>query len=55
MKGKDLIDWIRKNNAEELPVKIRHVGGKEEEEAEPEIKISIIGTDQLQYQKYFLI
>ena len=55
MKGRDLIKWIEENHAEDLVVKVKHVGGKDEEEVEPEIKTSIVGTDQLQYQKYFLI
>ena len=55
MKGRELIQWIQDNKAEDLPVKVKHVGGKDEEDVEPEVKLSIVGTDQLQYKKYFLI
>lgn len=59
MTGRDLIRWIQENDAEDLPVHVRHVGAEEEVEVEaPEIRTSIVreqSTDQLKYGKYFLI
>ena len=59
MKGRDLIRWIQENNAEDLPVMVRHVGAKQKEtvtENDLEIKVSIAeGNGQLEYKKYFLI
>lgn len=58
MTGRDLIQWIKDNRAEDLPVLIRRPGEKEKEtvsEKDLEIKVSIGGGEQLEYRKYFLI
>jgi len=58
MTGRDLIQWIIDNNAEDLPVMIRRPGEKQKEmltEKDPEIKVSIAGSEQLEYRKYFMI
>lgn len=58
MTGADLIKWIKDNHAESLPVMIRHVGAKQAEEVEKddmEIQVRIVGGEQLEYKKYFLI
>lgn len=58
MTGRDLIQWIKDNRAEDLPVMIRRPGEKEKtivNEEDLEIKMSIQGGEQLEYKKYFLI
>ena len=58
MTGKDLIEWIQSNNAEDLPVMIRRSRDEPKEiitEKDLEVKLSIAGGDQLEYKKYFLI
>ena len=58
MTGRDLIQWIKDNRAEDLPVMIRRQGEKEKtivNEEDLEIKMSIQGGEQLEYKKYFLI
>ena len=58
MTGRDLIQWIKDNQAEDLPVMIRRPGEKEKDlitEQDLEIKVSIAGGDQLEYKKYFMI
>lgn len=58
MTGQDLIDWIRANKAEDLPVMIRRAKDEPKEvitEKDLEIKVKIAGSDQLEYKKYFLI
>ena len=58
MTGREMIRWIEDNHAEDLPVRIRHIKPGEDEVMEvdaPEVKVSIVGTGQQQYQKYFLI
>lgn len=58
MTGRDMIKWIQDNKAEDLPLRIRHIKPGEDEVMEataPEVKVSIVGTEQQEYQKYFLI
>ena len=58
MTGRDLIDWIQSNHAEDLPVMIRRSRNEPKEiitEKDLEIKVSIAGGEQLEYKKYFLI
>ena len=58
MTGQDLIDWIKTNHAEDLPVMIRRARNEPKEvitEKDLEIKVSIAGGEQLEYKKYFLI
>ena len=58
MTGRDLIEWIKSNNAEDLPVMIRRAKNEPKEiitEEDLEIKVSIAGGEQLEYKKYFLI
>lgn len=59
MTGKDLIQWIHDNQAEDLPVLIRRPGEKQKEivtEEDLEIRVSISGGgQQMEYKKYFLI
>lgn len=58
MTGRDLIQWIMDNQAEDLPVMIRRPGEKEKDlitEKDLEIKVSIAGGEQLEYKKYFMI
>ena len=58
MTGRDLIQWIQDNQAEDLPVMIRRPGEKEKDlitEKDLEIKVGIAGGDQLEYKKYFMI
>ena len=58
MTGADLIKWIQDNKAEDLPVMIRRPGETQKEIVNAEdlqIKVSISGSQQLEYKKYFLI
>ena len=58
MTGRDLIEWIQSNNAEDLPVMIRRSRDEPKEvitEKDLEIKVSIAGGEQLEYKKYFMI
>ena len=58
MTGSQLIDWIRDNHAEDLPVMIRREKNERKEvveEKDLEIKVSIAGGEQLEYKKYFMI
>lgn len=58
MTGSQLIDWIRDNHAEDLPVMIRREKNERKEvveEKDLEIKVSIAGGEQLEYKKYFTI
>ena len=53
-----MIQWIKDNKAEDLELRIRHIKPGEDEVMEvkaPEIKFTIVGTEQQQYKKYFLI
>ena len=56
--GRDLIQWIHDNQAEDLPVMIRRPGERQKEiitDKDLEIRVSIAGGEQLEYKKYFLI
>lgn len=58
MTGREFIQWIIDNKAEDLPVMIRRPGETQKEvieEKDLEIKVSIQGGEQLEYKKYFLI
>lgn len=58
MTGREMIKWIKDNKAEDLELRIRHIKPGEDEVMEvkaPEIKFTIVGTEQQQYKKYFLI
>ena len=57
MKGRDLIEWIRKNHAEDMVVHIRNTEGSVVDGDNPEITISIVeGRDgQLRSDRYIMI
>ena len=40
--GRELIEWIQKNHAEDLIVHIRNTGGNEVESSEPDLKCSVV-------------
>ena len=54
MTGREFIQWIIDNKAEDLPVMIRRPGETQKEvieEKDLEIKVSIQGGEQLEYKK----
>ena len=56
--GRELIEWIQKNNAEDLQVHIRNTGQAEVEVDKPDVKCSIVyekGTGQQAFDKYIMI
>lgn len=57
MTCRELIEWIRKNHAEDLIVHIRNTGGNEVESSEPDLKCSVVyekdGQERL--DKYIMI
>lgn len=57
MKGRDLIEWIRKNHAEDMVVHIRNTESRVVEGDNPEITVSIVeGQDgQLRSDRYIMI
>ena len=57
MKGRDLIEWIRKNHAEDMVVHIRNTAGRVVDCDNPEITVSIVeGQDgQLRSDRYIMI
>ena len=57
MTGRELIEWIRKNHAEDMVVHIRNTEGRVVEGDNPEITISIVeGRDgQLRSDRYIMI
>lgn len=57
MTGRELIEWIRKNHAEDLTVHIRNTGGNEVECADPELKCSVVceKTGQERLDRYIMI
>ena len=57
MKGRDLIEWIRKNHAEDMVVHIRNTDGRVVDGETPEITVSIVeGRDgQLRSDRYIMI
>ena len=57
MTGRELIEWIRKNHAEDLIVHIRNTGGSEVECADPEVKCSVVyeKNGQEQFDRYIMI
>ena len=57
MKGRDLIEWIRKNHAEDMVVHIRNTAGRVIDGETPEITVSIVeGRDgQLRTDRYIMI
>lgn len=57
MTGRELIEWIRKNHAEDLTVHIRNTGGNEVECANPELKCSVVceKTGQERIDRYIMI
>ena len=57
MTGRELIEWIRKNHAEDLVVHIRNTDGREVDGEDPEVTVSIVeGRDgQLRSDRYIMI
>ncbi len=57
MTGRELIEWIRKNHAEDMVVHVRNTGGREVEEEDPEVTVSVVeGRDgQLRSDRYIMI
>lgn len=57
MTGRELIEWIRKNHAEDLIVHIRNTDGREVEGEDPEVTVSVVeGRDgQLRSDRYIMI
>ena len=58
MTGRELIEWIRKNHAEDLQVHIRNTGKNDIEVDKPELKCSIVyekSTGQQAFDKYIMI
>lgn len=57
MTGRDLIQWIHDNHAEDLPVHIRNTGGADVPIKEPELKSSIVEdkNGQQEFAKYFML
>lgn len=57
MTGRELIEWIRKNHAEDMVVHIRNTEGREVEGEDPEVTVSVVeGRDgQLRSDRYIMI
>lgn len=57
MTGRELIEWIRKNHAEDMVVHIRNTDGREVEGEDPEVTVSVVeGRDgQLRSDRYIMI
>ena len=57
MTGRELIEWIRKNHAEDMVVHVRNTEGRVIDGDNPEITISIVeGRDgQLRSDRYIMI
>ena len=57
MKGRDLIEWIRKNHAEDMVVHIRNTEGMVVDGETPEITVSIVERrdGQLRSDRYIMI
>ena len=57
MTGRELIEWIRKNHAEDLIVHIRNTDCREVDGEDPEVTVSVVeGRDgQLQSDRYIMI
>ena len=57
MTGRELIEWIRKNHAEDMIVHIRNTDGREVEGEDPEVTVSVVeGRDgQLRSDRYIMI
>ena len=58
MTGRELIEWIKKNHAEDLQVHIRKTGGEDIEADKPNLKCSIVyekETGQQAFDKYIMI
>ncbi len=57
MTGRELIEWIRKNHAEDLIVHIRNTGGNEVESSEPDLKCSVVyeSDGQERLDRYIMI
>ena len=58
MTGRELIEWIQKNHAEDLQVHIRNTGQAEVIVDKPDVKCSIVyekGTGQQAFDKYIMI
>ena len=58
MTGRELIEWIKKNHAEDLQVHIRNTGQAEVLVDKPDVKCSIVyekGTGQQMFDKYIMI
>lgn len=57
MKGRDLIEWIRKNHAEDMVVHVRNTEGRVVDGDNPEVTVSIVeGRDgQLRSDRYIMI
>ncbi len=57
MTGRELIEWIRKNHAEDMVVHVRNTEGRVVDGDNPEITISIVeGRDgQLRSDRYIMI
>lgn len=57
MTGRELIEWIRKNHAEDLVVHIRNTDGREVDGEDPEVTVSVVeGRDgQLRSDRYIMI
>ena len=57
MTGRELIEWIRKNHAEDMVVHIRNTDGRVIDGDNPEVTVSIVeGLDgQLRSDRYIMI
>lgn len=57
MTGRELIEWIRRNHAEDLVVHIRNTGGEDVEGAEPDVRCSVVCEDdgQERVDRYIMI
>ena len=57
MTGRELIEWIQKHHAEDMVVHVRNTGGRDVEEEDPEVTVSVVeGRDgQLRSDRYIMI
>lgn len=57
MTGRELIEWIRKNHAEDMVVHVRNTDVREVEGEDPEVTVSVVeGRDgQLRSDRYIMI
>ena len=57
MTGRELIEWIRKNHAEDMVVHIRNTDGRVVDGDNPEITVSIVEGrgGQLRSDRYIMI